>query len=142
MSDKANVCSVLHPYMSSNGEMNMSLRLMTCGCSAEAPRMECPTYVLVSEMLQELQFPICPLRQDRRAEGFHDLFDRHGLAGELILCGAVGGSARAFPSEVGTGFIPDQPKGSHPDRLQVSVPGKSISCGARRGGYGSGGTCL
>jgi len=76
--------------MSSNGEMNISLRLMTCDCSAEAPRTICPTYVLMSKMLQQFQLPVCPLRQHRSAEGLHDLFDGDGLAGQLILCGAVG----------------------------------------------------
>ena len=36
-------------------------------------------------MLEELQFSVSTLRQDRRAEGLHDLLDGHRLAGELIL---------------------------------------------------------
>jgi hypothetical protein len=36
-------------------------------------------------MLEQLQFAVCALRQDRSAEGLHDLLDGHGLAGELIL---------------------------------------------------------
>jgi len=79
--------------MSSNGEMKMSLRLMTYGCSAEAPGIVCATYILMSEVLQQLQLPVCPLRQNWSAEGLHDLFDRDRLAGELILCGAAWESA-------------------------------------------------
>ena len=36
-------------------------------------------------MLEQLQFSVCALGQDRRAEGLHDLLDGHGLARELIL---------------------------------------------------------
>jgi hypothetical protein len=39
----------------------------------------------MSEMLQKLQLSVCALRQDRGAEGLHDLLDGHGLARELIL---------------------------------------------------------
>lgn len=72
--------------MSSNGEMKMSLKLMIWGAlvSVYTPRVQI-SYILVSEMLEELQFSVSTLRQDRRAEGLHDLLDGHRLAGELIL---------------------------------------------------------
>lgn len=37
-------------------------------------------------MLEQLQFSICTFREDRGAEGLHNLLDRHSLVRELILC--------------------------------------------------------
>lgn len=37
------------------------------------------------QVLEQLQLAVGALRQDRSAEGLHDLLDRHGLAGELVL---------------------------------------------------------
>jgi hypothetical protein len=73
--------------MSSRGEMKMSLKLMICPTSefVFARVGLWYAYILVSEMLEQLQFAVCALRQDRSAEGLHDLLDGHGLAGELIL---------------------------------------------------------
>lgn len=42
----------------------------------------------MSQMLQEFQFSICPLRQNRRTEGFHDLFDCYRAVGQLVASGA------------------------------------------------------
>jgi hypothetical protein len=89
-------------------------------------------------MLEQLQLAVCALRQDRSAEGLHDLLDCHGLAGELIL-GRAAPRQHARPS-LGWANIPDKAKGSHTDGLQVSVPlrGQCRSCrrvGPRR-------TCL
>jgi hypothetical protein len=42
-------------------------------------------HILVSKMLEQFQLAVCALRQDRSAEGLHNLLDGHGLAGELIL---------------------------------------------------------
>ena len=77
----------LPTYMSSSGEMKMSLKLMTCGCSAEVRIVLslALSYIFVLEMLQQLQLSVCSLGQDRRAEGLHDLLDCHRLSGELIL---------------------------------------------------------
>jgi hypothetical protein len=47
------------------------------------------TNILVLEMLQQLQFSVCPLCQDRSAERLHDLLDGNILVGELIPCGTV-----------------------------------------------------
>lgn len=43
----------------------------------------------MTQVLEELQFSVCALRQDRSAERFHDLLDSHSLTGKLILCGAM-----------------------------------------------------
>ncbi len=43
----------------------------------------------MTQVLEELQFSVCALRQDGSAEGFHNLLDSHSLAGELVLCGAM-----------------------------------------------------
>ena len=73
--------------MSSRGEMKMSLRLMTLErsvwCASKVGGFM--WYILMSKMLQQLQFSVCAFREDRSAEGFHNLLDRHRLAGELIL---------------------------------------------------------
>ena len=78
-------------YISSSGEMKMSLKLMTCGCSADRriSALSAAAYVLMLEVLQQLQLSVCSLRQDRRAEGFHDLLHRNRLSGELVLRRAV-----------------------------------------------------
>ena len=46
------------PYMSSSGEMNISLRLMTFACSAVSQHPLHQTYVLMTKMLQQLQFSV------------------------------------------------------------------------------------
>ena len=81
----------LPTYMSSSGEMKMSLKLMTCGCSADFRIVLslALSYIFMLEMLQKLQLSVCSLGQDWRAEGLHDLLDRHRLSGELILRRAV-----------------------------------------------------
>lgn len=42
-------------------------------------------YVFVLQMLEQFQFSIRSLRQDRRAERLHYLLDSHGLSCELIF---------------------------------------------------------
>lgn len=67
--------------------MKISLKLIIW--SAVRSRLLCTVlccpYVLVSQVLEQLQLAVGALRQDRSAERLHDLLDRHGLAGELIL---------------------------------------------------------
>jgi hypothetical protein len=74
-------------YISSKGEMKISLKLIiwyvvrarsTCTAKYDP-------YVLVPQVLKQLQLAVCALREDRSAERLHDLLDRHGLAGELVL---------------------------------------------------------
>lgn len=79
------------PYMSSRGEMKISLSEMTCHHQHPAivTPANCETHILVLEVLQELQLSICPLRQDWCAERLHYLLNCNILAGELIFGRAV-----------------------------------------------------
>ena len=74
-------------YISSNGEMKISLKLIIWyvvrTCSTRTVRYD--PYVLVPQVLKQLQLAVGTLREDRSAERLHDLLDRYGLAGELIL---------------------------------------------------------
>jgi hypothetical protein len=49
--------------MSSSGEMKMSLKLMTCGCSGDRriTSLSSIAYVLMFEVLQKLQLSVCSL---------------------------------------------------------------------------------
>lgn len=42
-------------------------------------------HVLMLYVLQELEFSVGALAEDRGAEGLHDLLYRHGRAGKLIF---------------------------------------------------------
>lgn len=48
------------------------------------------THVLVSEMLEQLQLTVGTFREDRSAEGLHDLLDSDRLAGQLVSRRAIG----------------------------------------------------
>lgn len=50
----------------------------------EQKKVRTGTDVLVSEMLQKLQFAIRPFREDWGAEGLHDFLDSNRLRGQLI----------------------------------------------------------
>lgn len=79
-------------YMSSSGEIKMSLRLMTWKVSIRPPNHPSGpshTHILMSKVLEEFKFAVCTLGQYRSAEGLHDLLHCHRLAGELIFCRAV-----------------------------------------------------
>jgi hypothetical protein len=52
-------------------------------------REDSVTYVLVLEVLQQLQFSVGALRQNRGAEGLHDLLDGDRLTGQFILGWAI-----------------------------------------------------
>ena len=69
------------------------------------------------QMLQEFQFSVCPLRQDRRAEGFHDLLHRYRLSGELVLGRAVHNLQLLLWTDLSLNDSPDKPEGAHTDRL-------------------------
>ena len=43
------------------------------------------SYILVPEMLEQLEFSVGSLGENGSAEGLHDLLDCHGLASELVL---------------------------------------------------------
>lgn len=47
------------------------------------------THVLVTQVLEKLQFSVCPLAEYGSREGLHDLLDGDRGTGELILGGAV-----------------------------------------------------
>jgi hypothetical protein len=111
-------------YMSSNGEMKISLKLMIwCVVRIRWLRtVGFSPYVLVPQVLEQLQLAVGTLRKDRSAEGLHNLLDGHGLAGELIL------GRTAFSVSMCSCFwvhpsVPDETKGSHAHRLQIGVSG-------------------
>jgi hypothetical protein len=85
-------------------------------------------YILMLEMLQELELTVGPLREDRCAERLHDLLHGDGLSSELVLCGAVPCLVTIINSVSSQDAVPDQSKGTHAHRLQVgiSVGGESI----------------
>lgn len=59
------------------------------------PRLAEKAYILVSEMLEQLQLSVGTLGEDRGAEGLHDLLDRDGLAGQLVPRRAGGETFRS-----------------------------------------------
>ena len=76
--------------MSSSGDMKMSLKLITWEWSTLDLYYSLPKpHIFMTQVLEEFQLSVCALRQDRSAEGFHDLLDSHSLTGELIFCGAM-----------------------------------------------------
>ena len=124
--------------------MKMSLRLMTF---EQVSRVwgrhgRDMTNVLMAKMLEEFQFTICALGEDRRAEGLHDLLDGNGLACELVLCGAGGGISSSGERKLWL-TVPDQPKGTHTNRLQISISTAKVLLTRREcfGGGASDGTC-
>lgn len=46
-------------------------------------------YILMAEMLEQLELPVGAFRKDGGAKGFHDLLDCHCLASELVFGRAV-----------------------------------------------------
>lgn len=96
-------------YMSSRGEMKISLREMTCespnvsmerrvSSSASSSWLDDAmrwsdslesAYIFVSEMLEQLQLAVRPLSEHRRAKGLHDLLDGDILVGELVSRRAI-----------------------------------------------------
>ena len=75
--------------MSSRGDMKISLKLMTFARSVSKLMMYWGSYIFMSEMLQEFELSVGPLREDGCTEGLHDFFDRHGLACQLVLCRTI-----------------------------------------------------
>jgi hypothetical protein len=77
-------------YMSSNGEMKISLKLIIYGVSASKLdsrfyfSLDGNTNVFVAEMLEKLQLPVGSLGQNRGAERLHDFLDRNRLRCQLI----------------------------------------------------------
>ena len=71
---------------------------------------EMETNVLVLNMLQELQFTVGALAQYRRAEGLHDLLDRHRGACELVLRRALMGNQIKVAARQGSCAYHTRPK--------------------------------
>jgi len=103
------------------------------------------TYILMLQMLQKLQFSVCSLGQNRRAERLHNLLYSDILAGELIFGRAV--QKRASISNLHqrpleppkhrkqVNIIPNQAKGAHSNRLEIRVPAKpKVSIAVAKGG--------
>jgi hypothetical protein len=63
------------------------------------------TDVFVLDVLEKFQFAISALREDRRAEGLHDLLDGNGGACKLILCGTGEGNC-GMRGEIGFVDVP------------------------------------
>jgi hypothetical protein len=85
------------------------------------------TYVLMAQVLEQLQLTVCALGQDGRAEGLHNLLDCDRRSSELIL-------GRAVPVVSACPFVsspefdsPYKPEGSHTHRLQIRVPVVAVS---------------
>ena len=113
--------------MSSKGEMKMSLRLMTCELLGDSPDAIVRTpHILMSQVLEQLQLSVCPLGEHRGAERFHNLFDGHGLAGELVL-GRTAKSSGPRGAHQSRGDIPDKAERAHAHRLKVGVPLHRVS---------------
>lgn len=104
----------------------MSLSEMTCAryqscfcaCCAHDP------YILVPEMLQQLELSVRSLRKDGGGERFHDLLDRHGLPGKLVLrraahCMSAGLPGCRLPSCY---RLPDETEGTHANGLEICIP--------------------
>jgi len=114
--------------MSSNGEMKISLNDMTFSTSVRLPKSmrgrKWATDILVLQVLQELQFAICSLGEDWRAEGLHDLLDGDILAGQLVSGRAVEGVSWSKIIRRTSGrpkrlSVPDEAKSSHANGLEV-----------------------
>lgn len=100
----------------------------------------CGTYVLVSEVLEQLEFSIGALGEDGRGKRLHNLLYRDGLTSELVFGGAVEGwhGQRRGVRGVGEGpwrgtGVPHETEGAHADRLKVGVAGETgQQCRMRR----------
>lgn len=79
------------------------------------------------QMLQQLQFTVCSLGQDWRAEGLHNLLHSDALVGEVVFGGAVHKYKHQSAPCISHGrgerliIIPDQAKSAHPNRLEIRV---------------------
>ena len=73
-------------------------------------------------MLEKFEFSVCPLAEHRGGEGFHDLFDGDGWAGQLVFRGTV--SQPQADGKVSTaGNLPHKAESAHTDGLKIDIPG-------------------
>lgn len=96
----------------------------------------------MGNMLEQLELAVCAFRKDRGGERLHDLFDRHGRLGELILCRAIRwkgleieiimqlydyhtrpNAPGGVSEQEGTGEVGGL---THPDWLQVDIAGGDL----------------
>lgn len=85
-------------------------------------------YVLMLQVLEQLELSVRSLGQDRCAKRFHNLLDRHRLAGELILGRATQAIRLAlWHFSYSLLHSPYEPKGTHANRLQICIPIRRIS---------------
>ena len=87
-------------------------------------RGRCCSYVLVPQVLEQLQLAVGALRENGGAERLHDLLDGHGLARELILGRTAVCVSRRWRLWLHSD-VPNETKGSHANGLQIGV---SASC--------------
>jgi len=78
-------------------------------------------------VFQKFQFTVSPLRQDRRAEGLHDLLHCNSDACELILCGTVGPIFSEADKCEGT--ITDQTRPNAPEKRGGNQNGRQRDSG-------------
>ena len=74
-----------------------------CRARAQKGEHQARTYILVLNVLKELQLSVCSLRQDRGRKWLHDLLDRDGSPHELILCRTGNADMRYVVSIKGEG---------------------------------------
>lgn len=98
-------------YISSSGEMKMSLKQMIWSWSGFCAIRDLGgfTNIFMAQVLQEFQFTIRSLGQDGGAEGFHNLLDGDGSASQLVSCCA------------------DKTKSTHAHRLQFCISKGMVS---------------
>ena len=83
-------------------------------------RGRCCSYVLVPQVLEQLQLAVGALRKNGGAEGLHDLLDGHGLARELILGRTAVCVSRRWLLWLQSD-VTDENKGYHANGLQIGV---------------------
>ena len=69
------------------------------------------------QMLEKLQFSICSLGKDWRAEWFHDLLHRDSLTCQLVFGGAERIPRSAWGLVEGAGHVPNETEGTHANGL-------------------------
>lgn len=107
--------------------------------NASLPRLAASkgaTYVLVTQVLEELQFSVGPLTEYRGRERLHDLFDRDGSSGKLVLGRAVKKGEYTsvmvrHPRDLSNRKedLPDQSESTHTDRLEVDISSGDLKDG-------------
>jgi hypothetical protein len=88
-------------------------------------------HIFMPQVLEEFEFAVCAFRQNRGAEGFHNLLHSDGLAGQLVSRGAL--RHRWSVSQISIaltgddGKLPDKTKSAHSHRLEIRVSGGELA---------------